>query len=219
MKQWLDSKRIQVDSIVMSAELEAIQNVSYIRGLNMIIGQKVNTPLDSADLLETVQSSLKMRWRIKVDDNKYYFDVKFDKYLYFVQDGLSRRVHLLNKVNFSSIQPKRYDDIYVNRKPIPPLYITQMFFCELVTLLSDEWIPDYQGLWLNLTGTGNGTFLGDAEFNLRKTADGTWQVQICVEDFKYELANTVTSFANILSQRNSCLLFLYACVICVTVNR
>ena len=219
MKQWLDSKRIQVDSIVMSAELEAIQNVSYIRGLNMIIGQKVNTPLDSADLLETVQSSLKMRWRIKVDDKKYFFDVKFDKYLYFVQDGLSRRVHLLNKVNFSSIQPKRYDTIYVNRKPIPPLYITQMFFCELVTLLSDEWIPDYQGLWLNLTGTGNGTFLGDAEFNLRKTADSTWQVQICVEDFKSELANTVKSFANILSQRKSCLLFLYVCVICVTVNR
>ena len=182
-----------MDSIELSAELEDKHNVSYIQSLNMIIGEKMSTPLDSANLLESVRSSLVTQWRIKVDGKKYYFSVQFDRYLYFVQDGRMKRTHILEITNLSALQPKRYENIYEDRKPILPFYITKLFFCEQVTLLSEEWIPDYQGLRLNLTGTGNGSFLGDAEFNLRYKSDGTWQVQICLEDFKAEMAKGVSS--------------------------
>ena len=47
----------------------------------------------------------------------------------------------------------------------------------------DEWIVEYQGLWLNLTGRENETFLGDAEFDSELEPDGKWNIQICVDDF------------------------------------
>ena len=207
-----------MDSIDVSAELEDKHNVSYIRSLNMIIGEKINTPLDSANLLETVKGSLKRRWRITQDGKKYYFAVQFDQYLYFIQNGRMRRTHVLAKTNLSVLQPKRYEYIYENKKMIPPFYITKLFFCEQVTLMSEEWIPDYQGLRLNLTGTGNGSFLGDAEFNLRYKSDGTWQVKICLEDFKAELSRDATSMTANLCQKTLRLRLLFISVMAIILN-
>ena len=215
MKQWLDSKGIKVDSIRVYADLMVVHNVSYMRTLNVIVGEEAKHSLIPADVLKTIQSSLNERWRIKVDDLKYYFNVAFDIYGYYVQNGNFLRVNRLNPVDKteSTPLPKVYDYIYEYVQPIPPFYITKMFFCEQVTLLPEEWRSDYQGIWLNLTGTGNGSYLGDAEFNLHRKADGTWQVQICVEDFKSELAKIATSVANLIRHRISCLVLLSIYVI------
>ena len=58
-----------------------------------------------------------------------------------------------------------------------------MYFCDKVNLVHGEWISGYQGIWLNLTGRENETFLGDAEFNSDSGHDGEWNIQICVDDF------------------------------------
>ena len=57
------------------------------------------------------------------------------------------------------------------------------FFCETVELLHEEWVGSYQGIWLNLTGSGNDSFLGDAEIYVERDENDNWEVQICVQDF------------------------------------
>ena len=184
--KWLDVKEIPVNSIKLCAELVSKQNISYMRRLNILLGfQKF--PIEAQEILKIVESALAKQWSINIDKETYNYNVALDKYLNFIDDGTKQRRTILHpsgiKSSVEKTMRKTYVAVYKNIKMIS-FYITKMYFCKQVDLFPGEWIVDFQGLRLNLTGLGDEKFLGDGEFNYRMTQDKQWKIQICVDDFK-----------------------------------
>ena len=184
--KWLDVKEIPVNSIKLCAELVSKQNISYMRRLNILLGfQKF--PIEAQEILKIVESALAKQWSINIDKETYNYNVALDKYLNFIDDGTKQRRTILhpsgNKSSVEKTMRKTSVAVYKNIKMIS-FYITKMYFCKQVDLFPGEWIVDFQGLRLNLTGLGDERFLGDGEFNYRMTQDKEWKIQICVDDFK-----------------------------------
>ena len=96
---------------------------------------------------------------------------------------------------------------------MPVFFITNMYFCEQVELLPGEWIPDYQGIRLNVMGKGNDAYLGDAEINYRQKTDGTWQVHICVEDFNWQFSSTEVNSDKPLGRNISILVMIFVNIV------
>ena len=216
LSQWLDSKGFRIDSIRIDAELVTVLDATYMRSLNMIIGQ-VKYPLYSSKVLNTVKRTLETKWVILVNGTKYYYNLELDKYAYYIQNGVLSRNALFENGSENSPQPLPlpmfYEPIYHFEKVMPVFFITKMYFCEQVELLPEEWIPDYQGIRLNVTGKGNDAYLGDAEINYRQKTDGTWQVHICVEDFKSQFSSTEVNSGKPLGRNISNLVMIFVNIV------
>ena len=185
VKKWFDSKGIPVDNLVMYAEMVNKQNISYMRHLNIILGSE-RYPIAANETLKTIESAMLKQWSITVNKKIYLYHVNFDKYETYIQNGNIQRWNFfasqLTVALPEDILPKVYELVFSYAKIIN-FHINKLYFYEQVDLLDGEWIGDYQGLWLNLTGRENETFLGDAEFNSELGPDGKWNIQICVDDF------------------------------------
>ena len=185
VKSWLKSNRFKVDSIEIHAETVIKQNVTYLGSLNTILGTTMY-PLEASKLLKTVKSAMSKSWEIDIGGKKYEYMVQFDKYLTFIQNGQIKRKDIFGRMKTEleeNFLPNIYDHYLFDFVKLIFFYINELYFCEQVDLLPDEWIADYQGIRLNLSGTGDGKFLGDAQFNYQLGADGEWKVQICVDEF------------------------------------
>ena len=185
VKKWLDTKGIPVDSFDMRAEMVNKQNISYMRRLNILTGSP-QYPVKASETINIIESAMQKQWSINLNKKLYFYKVNFDKYELYIQNGYKPRTLMLapnSTVNIiEGILPKLYTSVFSDTKMIH-FFINKMYFCEKVNLVHGEWISGYQGIWLNLTGRENETFLGDAEFNYDLGPDGEWNIQICVDDF------------------------------------
>ena len=125
---------------------------------------------------------------ITVNKTKYLYTTQFDKYVNYIQNGQNARRRLFGSDTEPFTLQKLYDPIFILDR-IVFFDINKMFFCEKVQLLHEEWAGGYQGIWLHLTGSGNDTFLGDAEIDVERD-ENTWKFQIYVQDFLSQFEST-----------------------------
>ena len=199
---WLDTNGLHINHLIMYAEEEtANDNTTFLGVLNMILGSN-KYPLNVQQVLKAIEKALSKVWVITLDKTVYTYKVQFDKYETFVQTGSNARKKWFGRSSAPEPEPfmlpKVYTPVLYETKVVGPT-INKLYFCEKVKLLEKEWSGAYDGLWLNVTGSGNGTFLGDGEFVYEKDFFGTndAKVEICADDFLSQFVspkNTAHSF-------------------------
>ena len=199
---WFKSKNIRFDLLDMYAEIVEVEDIPYTGKLTLIAGIR-EFPINASKTLKAIELALSKRWEIRLNGKRYFYDVKFDNYTYYVFSGRRRlSPGFFNKTDMMNLKQEQaatkrvhflfYGGILLESE----FYITKMFFCQQVELLPDEWI----GLWreeiqLNLTKNGIGKILGNGQFSVFENQDRQMGIRICVEDFnpQYYRAEAVSS--------------------------
>ena len=220
MNNWLDTKGLDINHLIMYAE-EAVQdNITLLGVMNIRLGSD-KFPLNAQKLLKAIEKSISRQWVITLDKTVYTYEVEFDIYKKFVQNGNDYRKRWAGtdpQLSSGSISesyklPKVYTSVLFHTKIIG-LQISKMYFCEKVELFEIEWSGAYSGVWLNLTGSGNDTFLGDGEFSYEDDFYGTKvvKVEICADDFLAQFGSRMNA-ANLCGYTRYLFLFLELVVI------
>ena len=188
INDWLDTKGLDINSLIMYAEdATGADNLTSIGVINMRLGSD-QYPINAQKLLKSIENSMSKQWIITIDKTEYTYNVAFDIYDSYIQNGINyrRRWFKTNLLALTEpfILPKVYTMVTVYQKLVQ-LKISKMYFCEKIELHEMEWVAAYSGIWLNLTGSGNDSFLGNGEFSHEIGIDGASVVkmEICVDDF------------------------------------
>ena len=198
INEWLDTKGLDINHLMMYAEEREENNITYLGVLNMKLGSN-RYPLKAPKLLKAIDKSLSRQWVITVNKIVYTYDIQFDKYENFVQTGEFYRTRWIGTdkglSSAASNEPFKLPKVYTPvlfRAKMVGLQMNKMYFCERIELIKKEWSGAYSGIWLNVTGSGNDTFLGDGEYSYEQDSFGTNDVivQICVDDFLSQFVST-----------------------------
>ena len=188
INDWLDTKGLDIDSLIMYAEdATGADNLTSIGVINMRLGSDMY-PINAQKLLKAIRKSMSKQWIITIDKNEYTYNVAFDIYDSYIQTGMKRRRRWFPTESLTLTEPfvlpKVYTFVFANAKLVQ-LKISKMYFCEKIELHEKEWVAAYSGIWLNLTGSGNDSFLGIGEFSHEISIDGATVVkmEICADDF------------------------------------
>ena len=196
---WLDTNGLKVNHILMWAEETEVNNVTFLKRMNVKLGSSIY-PLNAPKLLKAIDKSLSRQWKITLNESVYTYVVRFDKYITFVQTGDGTRKKwigtdtrlLTDRSHEPFVLPKVYTLILAQTKLIG-FEIYKLYFCEKIELYEEEWTGGFSGLWLNLTGSGNDTFLGDGEYLFEQNGSKDIRIQICADDFLSQFASKVNS--------------------------
>ena len=190
INDWLDTKGLDINHLIMYAEETEMDNKTLLGAMNMRLGSD-KYPLNAQEMLKTIETSVSKEWSITLNKIVYPYKVQFDKYETFVQTGSVNKDKWYGEdpspssaMAESFMLPKVYTLVLYIRR-MTGLNINKMFYCEKIELLENEWSGAFDGIWLNVTGSGNDTFFGDGEFFYEKDVFGTKvvTVQICLDDF------------------------------------
>ena len=83
---WLDTKGFKINHIIVHAELVTINNITYMREINLLLGKDIY-PLNAPTLLQSIKMSLTRQWVITVNKTKYLYTAQFEKYVSYIQNG------------------------------------------------------------------------------------------------------------------------------------
>ena len=215
INDWLDTKGLDINHLVLYAEQTEVDNITMLGAMNVRLGSD-KYPLNAQKLIKTIEKSLSTEWAITIDNAVYTYKVQFDKYKWFVQTGTEYRNEWYGNDPLPSsamaesfMLPKVYTLVLYIRG-MAGLIISKMFYCEKIELHEEEWSGAFGGIWLNLTGSGNDTFIGDGEFFYEEDNFGTngMTVQICADDFLSQFASTKNTAYSFGQTRNLFLFYL-----------
>ena len=196
-QSWFDTKGIPLDTFHLIAEIVRVQNVSYTKELEVILGS-TRFPVNVNHTLATIGYAMSRQWVIHLENKKYMYDVNFGKKQNF---DFPYKRHTKDLLGNETISTKIYQNIF-RIWHLNNFVITKMYFCEQVALHPREWthpghwMDPYNTIRLNLTGKDEEKILGNNEFNYVVGVDGSFQnVQICVDDFNPKHAAVNRAYA------------------------
>ena len=205
---WLDTKGLDINHMIMYAEETVVNNITFLKRINMKLGSNMY-PLNAPQLLKAIERSLSTQWVITINESAYTYTIGFDKYETLVENGKVARMGWVGTNSDTSHEPFLLPKIYtmiLSRAKLVGLHINNMYFCEKIELQEEEWIGGFSGIWLNVTGDGNDTFLGDAEYSDEQDLNGI-RIQICADDFLSQFVSKV-SRAHLLRYTTCLVIFL-----------
>ena len=206
INDWLDTKGLDINHLIMYAEETEVDNITLLGVMNMRLGSD-KYPLNAQKMLKTIEKSVSKEWTITLNKVVYPYKVQFDKYETFVQTGSDYKDKWYGEDPSPSsarvesfLLPKVYTLVLFIQR-MTGLNINKMFYCKKIELFENEWSGAFEGIWLNVTGSGNDTFFRDGEFFYEKDVFGTKdaRVQICADDFMSQFVsdkNTAHSFGH-----------------------